>query len=244
MRLALITTVLLSLVTPALGQVSVSVTNTPTAGGLRGIHIDRPIGDTLPNGIAFDYGSQFAWGMGLDSLAEGDYTGTPDLVLAFSRDLMADNLRMRADDARTNLGPRVGHPVMPFQLSVMAGTPEAHLGGIGIGTYGYQYSLFMFNRDSQIKRTHLNFFNLFGWYTDSKLTGTGDLTLQNFQTGSTVLAVSPTNDLSIKSPRLGFFGASCVSKPTVAGSWTDGSAAKSLLAALVQLGLVTDNTTP
>jgi hypothetical protein len=240
-RLLLLILLASGLMSGARADVEVNVSQAP-AIGMKGLHINRPADEPYATGILWDWEGNPGWGTGLDITR--DYPGTPDLVLAYSGDLRADNLRMRADDARTNLGPRVGHPVMPFQFSVVAGTPEAHLGGIAIGTYGYQYSLYMFNRDSRIKRTHLNFQNLFGWYTDSKQNGTGDLTLQNFQTGSTVLAVSPANDLSVRSPRLGFFGASCVSKPTVAGSWSDGSAAKSLLSALVQLGLVNDATTP
>jgi hypothetical protein len=42
----------------------------------------------------------------------------------------------------------------------------------------------------------------------------------------------------------GFFGAAPVSRPTVDGSWADGTAGESLAAALALLGLITDNTTP
>lgn len=44
--------------------------------------------------------------------------------------------------------------------------------------------------------------------------------------------------------QVGFFGAAPVSKPTVTGSWADGSAGESLAAALALLGLITDDTTP
>lgn len=42
----------------------------------------------------------------------------------------------------------------------------------------------------------------------------------------------------------GFFGAAPVGRQTVSGSWADGSAGASLAAALANLGLITDNTTP
>ncbi|MFD5251341.1 hypothetical protein ACFWM5_00660 [Streptomyces bobili] len=41
----------------------------------------------------------------------------------------------------------------------------------------------------------------------------------------------------------GFFGEAAVARPTVSGSWSDGSAGASLAAALDTLGLITDNTT-
>lgn len=42
----------------------------------------------------------------------------------------------------------------------------------------------------------------------------------------------------------GFFGAAPVTQPTVTGSWADGTAGASLAAALDQLGLINDTTTP
>lgn len=42
----------------------------------------------------------------------------------------------------------------------------------------------------------------------------------------------------------GFFGATPISRPAVAGSWADGSAGVSLADALADLGLITNNTTP
>jgi hypothetical protein len=43
---------------------------------------------------------------------------------------------------------------------------------------------------------------------------------------------------------VGFFGATPVSRPTVTGSWADGSAGVSLADALADLGLITNTTTP
>lgn len=42
----------------------------------------------------------------------------------------------------------------------------------------------------------------------------------------------------------GFFGATPIGRPTVTGSWADGSAGVSLADALADLGLITNNTTP
>lgn len=50
-------------------------------------------------------------------------------------------------------------------------------------------------------------------------------------------------DLDAAGGKLGFFGVPAVARPAVTGSWADGTAAQSLLAALVALGLVTDGTT-
>ncbi|AKZ60817.1 hypothetical protein SAM23877_p108 (plasmid) [Streptomyces ambofaciens ATCC 23877] len=50
-------------------------------------------------------------------------------------------------------------------------------------------------------------------------------------------------DLDAAGGKLGFFGVAAVARPVVSGSWADGTAAQSVLAALVALGLVTDTTT-
>lgn len=44
-------------------------------------------------------------------------------------------------------------------------------------------------------------------------------------------------------PKIGFFGAAAVTKPTVTGSRSDGTALANLLTALANLGLITDSTT-
>lgn len=50
-------------------------------------------------------------------------------------------------------------------------------------------------------------------------------------------------DFDAAGGKLGFFGVPAVARPAVSGSWADGTAAQSMLAALVALGLVTDTTT-
>lgn len=56
--------------------------------------------------------------------------------------------------------------------------------------------------------------------------------------GATIHVIDPDRN------QLGFYGAPPVSQPTVSGSWSDGTAQTSLAAALDQLGLINDTTTP
>jgi hypothetical protein len=215
---------------------------------LAGLHLNRTSTDTFAHGISWDIDSQWMWNTGLDTTVDYSYPGIsptpPDLVLAYSSLLHADNLRLRADDARMVLGPRIGHPVLPFQLEIAAGTEQKPLGGIGIGTYGYQHGLYLYNRTPGLKRTMISLFNLYGLFTDSPTNGAGDFQFYNFQANAPTWTVQPNNDFCVTAPRIGFYSAPPVAQPTVTGSWSDGTAQKSLLAALVQLGLVNDATTP
>ncbi|MFE7899189.1 hypothetical protein ACFU3E_17000 [Streptomyces sp. NPDC057424] len=54
---------------------------------------------------------------------------------------------------------------------------------------------------------------------------------------------TPLHRLDGATNQAGFFGAAPVSRPTVTGSWSDGTAAQSLAAALADLGLIDDQTT-
>src|SRR5439155_12050838 len=107
----------------------------------------------------------------------------------------------------------------------------------------YQHGLYLFNQKPGLKRTTISLYNLFSLSTDSRSNGTGDFQFYNYQAGAPVWTVQPNNDFRLTAPRIGFFSATPVAQPTVTGSWSDGSAQKSLLAALVQLGLVKDLTT-
>ena len=218
-----------------------SFSNVPTLGGLRGLHLDRPATDPLPHGLAFDYNGLPAWGMGLDATL--DYPGIPDLVLAYSQTTDSDQLRIRADDGRVSMGPRVGHPVIPAQLSIEAGTPAAPLLGLAIGTYDYQYSIYLYNRGTSL-RTSLNFHNIFAWITDERNIGDGDIALYNYQTRSQTLCVTEDNSLKVSTPKLGFYSATPVTRPILVGNIANGSALESVVAALTRLGLVEDRTTP
>src|SRR6266542_1997121 len=89
---------------------------------LAGIHLNRDLTDTFAHGISWELHGQWMWNSGLDITGDYSYPGVsptpPDLVLAYSSLLHADNLRLRADDARMVLGPHIGHPVMPFQFQI------------------------------------------------------------------------------------------------------------------------------
>jgi hypothetical protein len=215
---------------------------------LAGLHLNRSSIDTFAHGLSWDLDGQWMWNSGLDITLDYSYPGVsptpPDLVLAYSSLLHADNLRLRADDARMALGTCVGHPVLPFQLEIAAGTEQKPLDGIGIGTYGYQNGLSLYNRTLGLKRTAINLESLFLLVTDSGANGTGDFQLYNFQANAPTWMVWPNNDFCLTAPRIGFYSAPPVAQPTVTGSWSDGTAQKSLLAALVNLGLVKDGTTP
>ena len=212
--------------------------------GMMGLHLDRPAELRQPHGISLDLDGQPVW----DTCAI-DYEW-PDLVLAYSHTLKADNLRMRADTAQMELGQRVGHPITPFQFHITGGNEQAPLGGIGLATYGWQYSLYMYNRQPGCKRTNLNFFNLFSWCTDSTGTGTGDFFIRNYQTNSNPIHISPGNDISLNGnlshtgEKAGFYGAAPINKPVITGSRSDGTALANLLSKLEALGLIVDNTIP
>jgi hypothetical protein len=215
---------------------------------LAGLHLNRSTTDWFAHGISWDLDGQWMWNSGLDITVDYGYPGVsptpPDLVLAYSSLLHADNLRLRADDARMVLGPRIGHPVLPFQFEIAAGTEQKPLDGIGIGTYGYQNGLSLYNRTLGLKRTAINLQSLFLLITDSQANGTGDFQLYNYQANAPTWMVQPNNDFCLTAPRIGFFSAAPVAQPRVTGSWSDGTAQKALLAALVKLGLVKDATTP
>jgi hypothetical protein len=222
--------------------------NYADSDGLAGLHVSRASTDPFAHGISWDVDGTFMWNSGLDATLDYSYPGVsptpPDLVLAYSGLLHADNLRLRADDARMALGPRIGHPVMPFQFAVSAGLTDKPLGGIAVGTWGYQCGLYLYNQNPAEARTALSLQNLYGFITDTGENGYGDFVFWNYQANAPTFTVQPNNDFSLTAPREGFFGGAPTEKPRVTGSWSDGSAQKSLLAALVKLGLVTDQTTP
>jgi hypothetical protein len=213
------------------------------SSGLMGLHLDRPSEVRQPHGISLDLDGQPVWDIGVDY-------EWPDLVLAYSHTLKADNLRMRSDTAQLELGQRVGHPITPFQLHITGGNEQAPLGGIGLATYGWQHSIYMYNRTPGCKRTNLSFFNLFSWCTDSTGTGTGDFFLRNYQTRSNPITVSETNDIGLNGNlshtggKAGFYGAAPVNRPVITGSRSDGTALTNLLSKLHPLGLIVDHTTP
>src|SRR4051812_2900164 len=110
---------------PAFADFSIRFDPVPAnSDNLAGIHLNREATDTFAHGISWDIDGKWMWNSGLDITTDYSYPGIsptpPDLVLAYSSLLRADNLRLRADDARMALGPRIGHPVIPFQFQVAA----------------------------------------------------------------------------------------------------------------------------
>jgi hypothetical protein len=212
--------------------------------GLIGLHLSRPSSVRQPHGISLDLDGVPVW----DTCAL-DFEW-PDLVLAYSHTLKTDNLRMRSDTAQLELGQAAGHPVTPFQFSMVAGNPKAPLGGMAIGTFDYQFSIYLYNKTRPTRRTNLNFFNLFSWGTDSTNTGSTDFWLHNYQTKRKPIHVSPDDRITLNGalahtgPTLGFFGADPTPRPTITGSRSDGTALANLLTALHNMGLIEDNTTP
>lgn len=212
--------------------------------GMMGLHLDRPSSVFHPHGISLDLDGQPVWETcGIDF-------EWPDLVLAYSHTLRADNLRLRADTAQMEFGQRVGHPITPFQLHITGGNPEAPLGGIGLATYDKQYSLFLYNKKPGCKRTMVSFFNMFALGTDSTTTGTPDFFVRNFRTDTNPITVNTYNEIGLNGalahtgPRAGFYGAKPINKPVITGSRSDGTALANLLSKLQSLGLIVDNTSP
>jgi hypothetical protein len=205
------------------------------------LHLNRNFSDTFAPSISWDIEGQSVWKTILSQSSGYNGSIPPDFVLAHRAVLNRDSLRMRWDDARLELGFTANHPIMPFQFNVNAGTLYKPLGGISVGTYGYQSGLYLYNRGKS-KRNALSFQNLFGFMTDSTNDGRGDFCLYNWQAKLPVFVALPNNDLCLMSAKEGFFGAPPIARPVVTGNWKDGSAIRSTLAALVSLGLVTDRT--
>lgn len=233
--------VLMLALTPVQADVSVYTSQAPQ-GSVKGLVVDRPSTEPYACGFIFEQSETPIWCQGLDITQ--DYPGFPDLVLAYTPSTQSDNLRLRSDDARMVLGPRIGHPVMPFQLEIDAGTPTEALGGLFVSTTADAFGLYMENRTPGDLRDTISLQNLFFLQTDTTQNGTGDFWLYNGQSSSPVFYVTPANAFTLSASQEGFYGAQPVSRPIVSGSWSDGSAAKSMLAALVRLGLVQDQTTP
>ncbi len=95
----------------------------------------------------------------------------------------------------------------------------------------------------------MNFGGLWTLGTDLAHNGGTDLFLHNSQTNHATITVSPDDVIGLagtlqhQGSQAGFFGAAPVTQPVVTGSWSDGSAARSLCQALARLGLIQDQTT-
>lgn len=87
--------------------------------GLRGLSMAKDAGNTEPLGLTLYMGATPVWDtIALDATVET----YPDLVLAYSHQIQADNLRMRADTAQINVGRIVGKPsLVGSQITIASG---------------------------------------------------------------------------------------------------------------------------
>lgn len=132
---------------------------------------------------------------------------------------------------------------LPFQFSIVGGTPKNPTGGLCVGTYGASTTVYLYNRNQPgIYRTSLNFFSLYSIGTDEQANGTKDFYIRNHGTGKAVLTMDKEDRLKLNCSELGFYGAPATVRPVVTGNWSDGTAQRSLLAAMVKVGLVVDQT--
>jgi hypothetical protein len=218
--------------------------------GLRGIHIDRLSSDHIPHGISLDLDGEPVWGT-----AAIDFE-MPDLVLAYSYVTQSDQFRMRPDTGQIDLGPIVGHPVTQNQLNVTAGTPDDPLDGVGVGVYGNRAGIYLYQKLPGSLRTKITFNNLFQVGTDCKQVNSPDFSVFNNRTGRVSLGITPSDEvvmgygatigrtLAHTGSAVGFYGAPPVTRPTITGSRSDGTALANLLSKLQAMGLIVDNTTP
>jgi hypothetical protein len=218
--------------------------------GLRGWHIDRDSSDLIPHGISLDLDGKPVWGT-----AAIDYE-MPDLILAYSYVTKTDQFRMRPDTGQIDVGPIVGHPVTQNQFNVTAGTPEAPLDGVGVGSYGNRSGVYLYQKSEETLRTKINFNRVFQIGTDSSQGGTPDLWVHNVRTGRLPVVVSPTDEVTLGfgariggtfqhvGRGVGFNGAKPLPKPVITGSRSDGTALAQLLSRLDAMGLIVNNSTP
>jgi hypothetical protein len=218
--------------------------------GLRGWHIDRPSTEATRHGISLDLDGAPVW----DTFAIA--STTPDLVLAYSHLTQSNMLVMRPDTGQVEIGPRVGRPVTESQVHITGGTPDAPLDGLGIGCYASRNGLYLYQKLPGLKRTKVNFCNLFQIGTDSQRNNSSDFFIGNNRTGRASLLISPSDWVTLGNgatiggtfqhtgAAAGFFGAKPIGRPVITESRSNGKALASLLSQLAGLGLIVDRTTP
>lgn len=213
--------------------------------------------DTNSRGFIWGYNdatnANLGWSMGLERTHGDLYLYNYNTIN--SGTVTASNhypFRLRGDTGQLELGPSttLTHPSSSFQLGMTAGTSTAPLGGMQIGGWGNYAGLYMYQNQSSLKRTSINFNGVYLMGTDSGQNNTPDWWLWNAGTGNFVLTANSDDSLTVKGglqhtgSALGFYGAPTVSKQTIYGCRSDGTALASLITALKNLGLVNDNTTP
>jgi hypothetical protein len=215
--------------------------------------------DTNARGFVWDYNDStnpnLGWSFGLERTHGDLYLYNYNTVN--SGTITASNnypFRLRGDTAQLELSPSTSltHPSSAFQLGISAGTVTAPLIGIGVGVWGNAGGLYLYQNQTTpaLKRTSINFNNVYLMGTDSAQNNPADWWLWNGGTGHFVMyanaddSVTVNNGLQHKGTTLGFYNAPVVSKQTIVGCRSDGTALASLITALKNLGLVNDQTTP
>jgi hypothetical protein len=225
--------------------------------GLFGQHVWGT--DTNARGFVWDYNDStnpnLGWSFGLERTHGDLYLYNYNTVN--NGTITASNsypLRLRGDTAQLELGASASltHRTSPFQLGIGAGTATAPLIGIGVGVWGNTGGLYLYQNQTTpaLKRTSINFNNVYVMGTDSAQNNTADWWLWNGGTGHFVLTANADDSVTVnsglqhKGSTLGFYNGPVVTKQTVAGCRSDGTALASLITALKNLGLVNDQTTP
>jgi len=253
-------------------QLFSNTTNTST--GFVGYHLMSVTSDpnNLGFGVSFDLGTTSSYTpqyeMGLER-TNGDFYLLSRLINPYY-----GQFRLRGDTGQISVGAAVGHPGTSNQLYVVAGhetNPQiSNMDGVGISINGNQTNLNLTQRSSGTasKRTSVTFGSPSSGYqagTDSLGTGaTYDWYLKDLSSGNLPLTVSPGSDLVTvgngatlngtvtvpgtlalgASSTVGFYGATTMSRHTITGCRSDGTALANLLQKLQQMGVVIDQTTP
>jgi hypothetical protein len=228
---------------------------TTTNGSLFGYHVYGS--DQVSRGMSFDGNNTSTplWSLGAD---RKDGSPLNNFYLYNHNSSLAVQLfTMRYDTGQLTLGPVTpssSNPPNVGQVDIVGGTSTAPRHALGVGIYGNQDHIQLYQNSAGTKRTRINLANIFNIGTD-----TGPSGLSNFYIKSVDPAKNPANQYPIiidtsdvvninnglkHSGYLGFYGATVMAKPTITGCRSDGTALANLLTALKNLGLIDDQTTP
>src|SRR5207302_5123395 len=123
--------------------------------------------------------------------------------------------RLRGDTGQIQLGRNTGHPTGTLMVNMTAGTVSAPLNGLGVGVWGGQYGLYLYQNQTTpaTKRSTISFNNVYLMGTDSPQNNTADWWLYNGGTGHFVMTANADDSLSINyglkhtGSTLGFYNA-------------------------------------
>jgi hypothetical protein len=232
--------------------------NTANPGsGLLGYHVYGTETNMRGYSLDGDTSNDPKWSLGLERTNN-------DFVL-YSHAGAANEMIIRGDTGQVSFGPSVTHPTGTLQVGVSGGTATTPRIGIGVGVWGNQEGLYIYQNQTGTKRAKINFNNTFQMGSDSTNTGTQDYWMYNNATGRFPIRASDANNTDIvymdygstvggtlkstgtfqhTGSTLGFYNATPMAKPTITGCQCDGTALASLITALKNMGLVNDQTTP